>query len=252
MILNSISPYLGLDCILLIILFIVSYFIYEKTCKNTKYIVLFLCIISALVIHIHYENIHYENKIKYENTQLYTHIYFNDIKTRLFSDGLEEFNNLNENNRASRQQIMDINNAIDNIIDNFPSPYKALQHTVYKYYYENTSKIPQQLLQELNEFVNKKIEKNKLLLINKDIEKYFKQIFFDTMSMIIDYSNKIDSLYSSGLLTDDKKSEEARKFENGFVGYFKNRNKDLLVDYNKAISCLDKWKEEFMETKNIY
>lgn len=235
-IVGYISPQVGIDLLFLILFLCIGCLLYEKIdSKKVKYTIIFLLSIALLfTIHLRYED---------EKTHLYACMYFNEIKARLFSDGLTVFNNSNEYDMISKNKIM---MNIDYILTKVPVPYDTLKYTVDKYYQENTLKIPQQLLQELTEFVRTKIDKNKSLLMNAEAKKYLKQVFFDSMDMILEYSNK---LKNATII--DEVFEIHRIFNNSIIGYFKNNNDYILIDYKKAISFLNDCEEEFTKTKKL-
>lgn len=237
-IIEYISPYLmsNFNFIFLILLFIAACLIYNKTdSKKMKYAVLLLSIIFTFIIHTRYEN---------EKKQFYTHMYFDEIKARIFNDGLEIFNTSNEKDMASGNELMmDINY----LLTKTPVPYYVLKYTVNKYYKENNSKIPQHQLQELTEFVSDKIEKNKSLLIETESKKYLQQCFFDTVSMIMDFFKKIDN---GNFDTKDDLFNAYRIFNVSLLGYFDINNDYILSDYKKTISFLDTVEEDFTNTKN--
>ena len=170
-------------------------------------------------------------------------MYFNEIKVRLFNDGLTVFNNSNECDMISKNKLM---MNIDYVLSKTPVPYDTLKYTVDKYYQENTLKIPQQLLQELTEFVRTKIDKNKSLLMNAEAKKYLKQVLIDSMNMVLEYSNKLKNA-----TTIDEIFEIHRIFNNNITGYLKNNTDYILIDYNKAISFLNDCEEEFTDTKKL-
>lgn len=235
-IVGYISPQVGIDLLFLIIFLCIGCLLYEKIdSKKVKYTIIFLLSISLLfTIHLRYED---------EKTHLYACMYFNEIKARLFNDGLTVFNNSNEYDMISKNKLM---MNIDYILTKVPVPYDTLKYTVDKYYQENTLKIPQQLLQELTEFVRTKIDKNKSLLMNAEAKKYLKQVFLDSMDMILEYSNK---LKNATII--DEVFEIHRIFNNSIIGYFKSNTDYILIDYNKAISFLNDCEEEFIKTKKL-
>lgn len=235
-IVGYISPQLGVELLFLIIFLCIACLLYEKTdSKKAKCSIVFiLSIIIIFAIHLRYED---------EKTQIYTRMYFNEIKARLFNDGLTAFNASNEYDMISKNKLL---MNIDYILTKTPVPYDTLKYTIDKYYKENTLKIPQSLLQELTEFVRTKIDKNESLLMNAEAKKYLKQVFIDLMSMALEYSNKLNDTAN----TDDL-FEIQRMFNYNIVGYFKNNTNYILIDYNKAILFLNDCEEEFTEKKII-
>lgn len=91
--------------------------------KNVKCtIVLLLSVVLLFIIYLRYED---------EKTHLYTYMYFNEIKARLFNDGLTVFNTSNEYDIISKNKLM---MNIDYMLTKVPVPYDTPKYTVDKYY----------------------------------------------------------------------------------------------------------------------